>query len=368
MVKFLDLGKQYQSIKYEVDEAINQCIEKSQFIGGEPVKRFEADFASFLDIKHCVGVGNGTDALEISIESLELPSNSEILVPANSFIATAEAVTRSGHKVIFVDIDPSKYCIDVNHARRLITPNTKAIIMVHLYGQPCDIDNVNLLAREFDLKVIEDCAQAHGAKYKNKAVGNFGDISAFSFYPGKNLGAYGDGGAIVTNNSELALKSKMIANHGRLEKFHHLIEGRNSRLDSIQASILSIKLKYLNDWIACRNKIAKFYIKELKFLNEKLQLPLIEENTYHAFHLFVVKLNERDKLRNFLKQRDIPTGIHYPYSLPELKAYSNLNQAIKTPIANKSAHKILSIPMGEHLSESDTQKIVESIKLFFKDY
>ena len=202
MVKFLDLGKQYQSIKYEVDEAINQCIEKSQFIGGEPVKRFEADFASFLDIKHCVGVGNGTDALEISIESLELPSNSEILVPANSFIATAEAVTRSGHKVIFVDIDPSKYCIDVNHARRLITPNTKAIIMVHLYGQPCDIDNVNLLAREFDLKVIEDCAQAHGAKYKNKAVGNFGDISAFSFYPGKNLGAYGDGGAIVTNNSE----------------------------------------------------------------------------------------------------------------------------------------------------------------------
>ena len=231
MVKFLDLKSQYDSIKDEIDEAIKNVISETAFIGGKYVEQFEKEFAEFCQAKYCQGVANGTDALEIVIEALDLPKGSEIIVPANSFIASSESVTRSGHKVVFCDCDESNYTISIPSLKSKITPNTKAIIAVHLYGHPCDMDEILAIAKEHNLKVIEDCAQSHGAEYKGKRVGAIGDAGTFSFYPGKNLGAYGDGGAIVTNDKELATKCKMIANHGRIEKYNHEFEGRNSRLD-----------------------------------------------------------------------------------------------------------------------------------------
>ena len=231
MVKFLDLHKQYIAIKNDIDTAIHSVITDSAFIGGKYIKKFEEEFASYQDAKYCIGVGNGTDALEIAIKSLNLPKFSEIIVPANSFIASAEAVSNSGHKIIFCDANSDDYTINLKDIEERITPNTSAIIAVHLYGHPCNMDPLLELANKYDLKIIEDCAQAHGAEYKGVRVGAIGDIGCFSFYPGKNLGAYGDAGAIVTNNRELYFKCQMISNHGRIDKYDHLLEGRTSSLD-----------------------------------------------------------------------------------------------------------------------------------------
>lgn len=367
MVKFLDLEKQYQSIKNEVDDAIKKCIAKSQFIGGEPVKRFEADFASFLKVNHCIGVGNGTDALEIAIESLQLPPESEIIVPANSFVATSEAVTRSRHKVIFADIDPKTLSICPKSVKKLITKKTKALIVVHLYGNPAEMSKLKQIANQNSLYIIEDCAQAHGAEFNGVRVGSIGDIAAFSFYPGKNLGAYGDAGAIVTNNNELAEKCRLIANHGRYSKYDHLIEGRNSRLDSLQAAILTVKLPYLEDWINTRRILASEYLKQLSVIeNEDFILPYNPTESKHVFHLFVLQINNREKLINELIKNDIPYGLHYPVSLPELKAYSHLDQSSNTPIANDISKKVLSLPIGEHLNKKDilfvSKKIIEILR------
>jgi len=247
-IPFLDLKLQYLSIKDEIDLAVSNVINNTAFIKGENVSNFEINFAKYQNAKYCIGVGNGTDALEIAIESLQLPKNSEIIVPANSFIASSEAVTRSGHKVIFCDCNNNNYTISIKSLKSKITDNTRAIIAVHLYGHPCDMDGIYNVIGTKNIKVIEDCAQAHGAEYKGKKIGSIGDISAFSFYPGKNLGAYGDGGAILTNNKELSQKCIMIANHGRIDKYDHQFEGRNSRLDGLQAAILNVKLKYLDIW------------------------------------------------------------------------------------------------------------------------
>ena len=264
MIKFLDLSAQYQSIKPEIDQAIQAVISESAFIGGHYVKQFEKEFSDYIDVKHCVGVGNGTDAIEIALEALNMPGGSEVIVPANSFIASSEAVTRQGHRVVFADADKDSYVLSIEDVKKRITPNTKAIMAVHLYGHPCDMDALLGLAEEHNLYIIEDCAQAHGAEYKGKKVGSIGHVATFSFYPGKNLGAYGDGGAITTNDDELAKKARMIANHGRIAKYDHDFEGRNSRLDGIQAAILSVKLKYLNAWTEQRIKIADLYMELLQ--------------------------------------------------------------------------------------------------------
>ena len=295
---------------------------------------------------------------------MDLPKSSEIIVPANSFIASAEAVTRVGHRVVFCDCDEN-YTISIKSLKEKITPKTKAIIAVHLYGHSCDMDRILKIAKEYNLKVIEDCAQAHGAEYKGKKVGGFGDIGTFSFYPGKNLGAYGDGGAIVTNNENLAKKCKMIANHGRIEKYNHEFEGRNSRLDGLQAAILSVKLKYLDNWINIRIKIADYYLKNLKDINDII-LPKREKWAKQVYHLFVIRTKERDKLQKYLKENGIQTGIHYPISLPKLKAYKYLNQDKENFFANMVDSELLSLPIGEHLSEDDLKKVVNAIKGFFK--
>lgn len=264
MIKFLDLHSQYLSIKEEIDHAISNVISESAFIGGKYVSRFEEHLADYQQAKYCVGVGNGTDALEIAIESLNLPKDGEIIVPANSFISSAEAVSRLGHKIVFCDARSDDYTINIADLKKRITSNTVAIIAVHLYGHPCDMDPLLELAQEYNLKIIEDCAQAHGAEYKGQKVGAIGDLGCFSFYPGKNLGAFGDGGAIVTNSEPLAVRCRMIANHGRIAKYDHKFEGRNSRLDGLQAAILTVKLRHLDKWTDNRIMIANEYLERLR--------------------------------------------------------------------------------------------------------
>lgn len=367
MVKFLDLKSQYLSIKKEIDESIFKVIDSGKFIGDKFVDNFENEFAKYCESKFCVGVANCTDALEIAIESFNFEKGSEIIVPSNSFISSAEAITRSGHKVVFADIKTSDYGICTDSISKLITNKTAAIIVVHLYGIPVDFDKIYNLAKKFKIKIIEDCAQAHGSIYKNKKVGALGDIGVFSFYPGKTLGAFGDGGAIVTNNFDLYLKCKMIKNHGRIDKYNHLFEGRNSRLDSIQAAILSVKLKHLQKWIDRRKFIANTYLSNLKNI-DKIVLPKISNAKNCSFHLFVIRTNYRDELKLFLESHSIETGIHYPIALNKLKAYDYLKQDCTDFKSNQIDSKLLSLPIGEHMSDNDINYVIDKIKTYFNDF
>lgn len=360
MIKFLDLHAQYLTIKDEIDGAISGVIRDSAFIGGKYVKQFEESFSDYLNAKYCIGVANGTDALEIAIEALNLPKGGEIIVPANSFIASAEAVTRTGHTIVFCDANSDDYTIDLDDVKRRITLNTVAIVAVHLYGHPCDMDPLLDIAKQHNLKIIEDCAQAHGAEYKSNRVGAIGDVGCFSFYPGKNLGAYGDGGAVVTNNERLALKCRMIANHGRIAKYDHEFEGRNSRLDGIQAAILSVKLKHLEKWTNHRIMIADEYTRQLKNIVD-ISLPVRKEWARHVYHLFVIRHPDRDKLKDNLNEKGIQVGVHYPIALPRLKAFDYLGQAEESAFAWVCDKELLSLPIGDHFTMSDVSTIYKNI-------
>lgn len=363
MIKFLDLKYQYISIRNEIDNAIKNVINDSAFIGGKYLSKFEEEFAEYQEAKHCIGVANGTDGLEIALEALNLPQNCEVIVPANSFISTAEAVTRVGHKVVFCDCDEDNYTISIPSLKSKITKNTKAIMAVHLYGHPCDMDKILAIANKYNLKVIEDCAQAHGAEYKGKKIGAIGDAGVFSFYPGKNLGAYGDGGAIVTNNDQIAQKTRMIANHGRIEKYNHEFEGRNSRLDGLQAAILSVKLEHLDEWIDLRINLAEYYLENLKDIGD-IVLPIKENWAKQVYHLFVIRTSNRNDLKKYLEDNNIQTGIHYPIALPKLNAYNYINQEKEDFFANKSDNKLLSLPIGEHINQNQAELVVKIIKSF----
>ncbi|MEO8064318.1 MAG: DegT/DnrJ/EryC1/StrS family aminotransferase [Pseudomonadota bacterium] len=360
-VKFLDLRAQYLGIKREIDAAIETVLSDCAFVGGPHLARFEANFAKFQQAAYCVAVGNGTDSLEIALEALKLPAGGEVIVPANSFIASSEAVTRSGLRVVFADIDAATCNLDLADVERRITPRTAAIMAVHLYGQPCDIVPLVALARRRNLRVIEDCAQAHGAEYQGKRVGTFGDVGSFSFYPGKNLGAYGDGGALVTNDEALAKRCRMIANHGRISKYDHEFEGRNSRLDGLQAAILDVKLQHLDKWVDARNAVAAAYRKGLAGLSRITLLGMLPA-VRHAYHLFVIRVPERAALAAHLEADGIQTGIHYPIALPKLIAYSYLGQAHEPMVANKMDAELLSLPIGEHLAAADVARVCESVR------
>jgi dTDP-4-amino-4,6-dideoxygalactose transaminase len=363
MIKFLDLHLQYLSIKNEIDCAISSVINDNAFIGGKYVAQFEENFAEYQSSKYCIGVGNGTDALEIAIESLSLPEKSEIIVPANSFIASAEAVIRAGYKIIFCDVNSDDYTINIQDLESKITLNTSAIIAVHLYGHPCDMDKLLEVASKYELKIIEDCAHAHGAEYKGTRVGSIGDIGCFSFYPGKNLGAYGDGGAIVSNSEELAKKCRMIANHGRISKYNHEFSGRNSRLDGIQAAILNVKLSYLDGWTKNRIEVANAYILGLKNIPDII-LPVRKKWAKQVYHLFVVRYKDREKLIEKMDESNIQTGIHYPVSLPNLQAFKHLKRGNSEDFANKSDKYLLSLPIGEHISKKQANRVVKVISDF----
>ena len=365
MIKFLDLYKQYETIRPEIDAAIASVIAEGSFVGGPRVRAFEEHFAAYIGVPFCVGCANGTDALEIILEALSLPPGSEVLVPANTFIATAEAVVRTGHRVVFCDVDPATYTLSIEDARRRVTSATKAIIPVHLYGHPCDMEGVMALARKHGLSVIEDCAQAHGAEYRGKRVGTFGNAAAFSFYPGKVLGAYGDAGAIVTGDEALAHRCRMIANHGRTKKYDHEFPGRNSRLDGLQASVLDVKLRSLDFWIAERQRVADLYRKYLAECTD-LVLPETRPAVRHAWHLFVIRTGARDDLRLYLAENGIETGIHYPIPLTRLAAFASCGQADEPLFVHQSAEDLLSLPIGEHLSDQDVIFVAQKIKDFYK--
>ena len=346
MIPFVDLHLQYGNIKSEIDNAINECIAEGNFIKGKAVSDFETAFAGYLGADYCLGCGNGTDALEIIMASLHIGPGDEVIVPAITWIATAEAVSNVGAEPVFVEINSKNYTIDPDRIEEKITKKTKAIIPVHLYGCPADMNEILKIAVKYGLFVVEDCAQAHGAEYNGRKVGTFGIASAFSFFPSKNLGAFGDGGSIVTNNKELAELSRKISNHGQLhEKHKHFIIGRNSRLDSIQASILTVKLKYLNDWNLKRQRAAIYYISRLKD-NTEFILPLIEPDKKHVYHLFVVRCRNRSKLIDLFDEKNISWGIHYPKPLPFLDAYLYKKH---TPgdfdLAGTISDEIISIPI-----------------------
>lgn len=360
-VKYRDFQRHYALFKDECLSAIDEVLKEGEFILGSAVKRFENEFSTYLKVKYCIGVASGTDALEMAIEALKLPPQSEILVPANSFIATAEAVTRSGHKVVFADCHPKTYCLSIESLKKNLTSKTKAVIPVHLFGQPCDMDIIMEWAKAHDLRVIEDCSHAHGAEYKGKKVGGFGDIATFSFNPWKNLGAFGDGGAIVTNRDDLAEYCELLRNHGRTGRGNHLFEGRNSRLDTIQAAILSVKLKHLEGWIERRRELAASY-EYLLGGREGAVLPVSLDNVRHVYHIFNVKFEQRDLMLRYFKHYQVGCSIHYQFALPELKAYSYLQQNCSDYVAIKENRSFISLPLNEYMTDEELVYVSEVVK------
>lgn len=369
-VPFLDLQAQYNSIKENVREAVDAVIEQSAFVKGAFVEEFEQRFANLIGIRHCIGVANGTDALMLAMKALEIGPGDEVIVPANSFIATSEAVTATGARVVFADCTEGTYTIDPERVRSAITPKTKALIAVHLYGQMAEMESLGAIARSNNLRIIEDAAQAHLAECRMAdsrwhMAGTVGDISTFSFYPGKNLGAYGDAGCVVTNDSLLARKVSMMANHGRIAKYDHEFEGYNSRLDGLQAAILTVKLSHLSEWTEKRRTVASRYSELLAGIPQ-LSLPVIPENQKPVWHLYVIRTNQREELRTFLKKNGIETGVHYPIALPNLKAYKYLgHKPTDFPVASEYQSRVLSLPVYPELYPDQLGYVAECIREYF---
>jgi dTDP-4-amino-4,6-dideoxygalactose transaminase len=364
-IPFVDLKAQYKTIKNEIDEAIQSVIDETAFIKGKYVAQFEKEYADKYGVKHCIGVANGTDAIYVSLKALGIGKGDEVITVANSWISTSETISQAGARPVFVDIDPDYYTIDHRLIEDKITPKTKAIIPVHLFGQPAEIKKIEQICEKHNLHLVEDCAQAHFAEYNNQKVGTFGIAGAFSFFPGKNLGAYGDAGAIITNDDDFAVKARMYANHGALIKHKHEVEGINSRLDGMQAAILSVKLEHILEWNDKRLKNGLLYNKLLEGV-EGIEIPRINENVKHVFHLYVIRTDKRDALQKHLAEKGISAGIHYPTPLPLLPAYKYLNHTPSDfPIASDYMDKILSLPMFPELTEKQIQYVSNCIKEFY---
>jgi len=361
-IPLVDLKAQYVSIKTEIDNAINDCLSESNFIKGSAVGEFENDFARYLGADYCIGCGNGTDALEIILRSLNIGRGDEVLVPSLTWIATAEAVNNVGAEPVFVDINKDNFTIDAAKIEEKITSRSKAIIPVHLYGCPADMDEIIAIAGNKGLNVIEDCAQAHGAEYHGRKVGTFGIASAFSFFPSKNLGAFGDGGAVVTNNKLVTEKARMISNHGQLHTRHsHSLIGRNSRLDTIQASILKVKLKHLDIWNAKRIAASHYYKSKLTG-NSNIMLPEYKQDRVHVFHLFVIKSPYRDVLTDAFDKKNISYGIHYPKALPFIEAYSYKNHKPEDfPESARVTNEIISLPLYPEITHIQIDSVCDLI-------
>jgi len=361
-IPLVGLFDQYQTIKSDIDQAIQNIINKSSFVGGDEVRRFEEEFAAYCEASSCVGVGNGTDALYLTLRALGVGAGDEVITVAHTFIATSEAISMTGAASVFVDITPGTMLMDPNLIESAITPRTKAIVPVHLYGQPCDMTSIMEVARRHNLKVVEDAAQAHGARWKGQRVGSLGDAATFSFYPGKNLGAFGDAGAVVSNDDELIERIRMIANHGRLEKYTHQMEGVNSRLDSLQAAILRVKLRKLDEWNEARRQHADAYREQLTV--DELVLPVTHPDADPVWHLFVVRVQDRERLQSSLKAEGIATGIHYPIPLHLQPAYSERSR-ISLPITELAAREVLSLPMYSELESEQVERICTAVSNAF---
>lgn len=367
LIPFVNLQAQYRLLHSEIREAFEAVCSSSSFIKGPILDEFEKEFAKFVGAKYCIGVASGTDALHLSLLALNIGKDDEVALPVNTFVATAFAVVFTGATPVFVDIDPLTLNIDINELKKKFTQKTKVIIPVHLYGQPANMDEIMKFARKHHLFVLEDAAQAHGAIYNNRVAGTFGHLAAFSFYPGKNLGAYGDGGAITTNSSKLNKVLRQLREYGSKTKYLHGRVGYNSRLDTIQAAILQIKLKHLSSWNQKRQKAADYYNKRINREIPFIKTPIIDKKARSVFHLYVIQTPKRNKLLNYLSQKGIQTGIHYPKPLHLQKALKNLGYKKGAfPIAEKVSSQILSLPIYPELTFKQQDYIVESIKSFFK--
>lgn len=361
-VPFADLHAQYLSIKPEIDAAIADVIASSAFVRGPHVTRFEEAFAALVGVRHCVSCGNGTDSLYIAMRSLGVQPGDEVLVPAHSWISTSETVTQAGGTPVFCDTDPATFTIDPAQIAARITPRTVGIIPVHLFGQPADMGAIMALADRHRLWVLEDCAQAHLATFEGRQVGTFGHAASFSFYPGKNLGAMGDAGAVVTNDPALAERMAMFARHGGLTKGDHRIEGINSRLDGLQAAILNVKLPHLRAWTHRRQALAGRYA-ELLLGVPGLTLPRVAAGREHVWHLYVIQHDQRDVLAQHLASHGIQTVINYPVALPFLPAYQRMgHRATDFPVAHGHQSRILSLPLFPEMSTAQLERVAGAVK------
>ena len=363
-VPFLNLKIQYESIQNEIQNAITQVIEKTAFAGGPFVAQFEEDFARFCGCRHAIGVGSGTDALWLSLTALGIGAGDEVITVPDTFIATAEAISFCGAKPVFVDVAPDTYNMDPCRLEAAITPDTKAIIPVHLFGQMADMDPIIAIADKHGLPVLEDSAQAHGARYKGRRTGSIGAMAAFSFYPGKNLGAYGEGGAVTTDDPDLDHKVRMLRDHGSDKKYYHDMLGYNARMEGIPGAVLGVKLKHLDDWNAERNRVARKYDELLKGL--PLTRPNSDPNYEQVYHLYMIETERRDELQKYLGEHKIPTIIHYPVPIHFQKAFDHLGyRGGDSPITEKLVGEILSLPIYPEMTDDMVGCVAERIKSFF---
>jgi len=360
-IPFVDLKAEYNQIKDEINEAFKKVMESGWFILGKEVSSFESEFANYCGVKHCVGTGNGLEALFLVLKAWNVGPNDEVIVPSNTYIATWLAISQTGATPIPVEPDERTYNLDPEKIETAITEKTKAVLPVHLYGQPADMDKICKIAKEHGLKVLEDAAQGHGALYRDKKVGSLGDAAGFSFYPAKNLGAFGDGGAVTTNDQELAEKIMVLRNYGSHKKYVNEVIGYNSRLDELHAAFLRIKLHYLDSWTEKREKIASWYEKKLPESFPDITIPFVPEWTKPCWHLFVVRSKNRDELKKNLEKKGISTLIHYPIPPHKQNAYKHLNYKTGDfPLSEKLADEVLSLPIGIHLDEEILEKSVFS--------
>jgi dTDP-4-amino-4,6-dideoxygalactose transaminase len=368
-VKFVDLTRQNKIIEKEILNVWNKQITNCDFILGKEVELFEKEFASFCGTKYAVGVNSGTDALFLSLKAIGIKEGDSVIVPVNTFIATAFAVVYTGAKPIFVDCSEEDFNLDLSQLEDVLKKyknkfNIKAIMPVHLYGQCCNMDEVVNLAKKYELLIVEDACQAHGAKVKNKPAGSFGECAAFSFYPSKNLGCFGDGGIVVTNNESIYNKICILRNYGQKEKYIHLELGYNSRLDNLQAGILRVKLKYLEQWNQQRIELANYYIEKLS-LNKNIVLPKVKNDKKHIWHLFVIRTKQRDELRKYLAENGVETGIHYPVPLHLTPSFKWLGyKPGDFPIAEKFSNEILSLPIFPGMTKDEIDYVIEVIQKF----
>tara|TARA_B100002052_G_C15883823_1_gene600625 strand:- start:1047 stop:2141 length:1095 start_codon:yes stop_codon:yes gene_type:complete len=363
MIKMYDFKLQYNSISEEIDNALQSVLDESAFSSGKYVEKFENEFSNYIGTNFCAAVNNGTSALHVALLALGIKDDDEVLVPTFSFFATCESVSMTGATPIFCDSDYDNFNIDYDDLEKKITNKTKAIICVHLFGQSCDMNRLKSICKKNNLYLIEDAAQAHGAKYFDKKIGNFGDLACFSFYPTKNLGSYGEGGAVTTNNEKLHKKIMMLRNHGSNLQYQNDIIGYNYRMTGFQGSILSVKLKYLDKWNDIRAKNAKTYNIELED-NDNVSLPLSLDENYHVYHQYVIKVKNRDKLKDYLHKHNIQSGIYYPKPCHMQKPYKNIK--VVSPISEKLSKEVLALPIAEHLSEHDVKNICNIINQFYK--
>lgn len=360
MIPISDVTRQYKDIKNEIDSAIQDTLNKGWFVLGKKVEKFEKEFASFCNAKFAVGVGSGTEALHLSLVACGIKEGDEVITVPNTAVPTVCAITFAGAKPVFIDIDPLSYNIDISSIKKKINKRTKAIIPVHLYGQAADMAPIIKIAKEYGLKIIEDACQAHGTLYHGKKVGSLGDLGCFSFYPSKNLGCYGDGGIVVTNNPKLAEKVWLLRNYGQKKRYVHITKGFNSRLDEIQAAVLSVKFKYLNGWNKRRREIASTYDSKLK--NSRVIIPSEMEYGRHVYHLYVIRTKNRDKLQEYLAGKGIQTNIHYPIPVHLQKAYEYLKtKKGSCPVAERYAKEILSIPLFPELTDKEINSVAAAI-------